>query len=91
MYTRVLVIDSYCQEIVQIEDEDLVSDEDSFYRIDNRKIVLVSYGETNGQGKDTVTKSFILNYNTFAVRVEYDGIGYTIPSGDYIVINSVKN
>ena len=25
MYTRVLVIDSYCQEIVQIEDEDLVS------------------------------------------------------------------
>ena len=74
-----------------VEDEDLVSDEDSFYRIDNRKIVLVSYGETNGQGKDTVTKSFILNYNTFAVRVEYDGIGYTIPSGDYIVINSVKN
>jgi len=68
--------------------EETESSEDSFYHVDNNKIVLVTYGETNGKGKDTVTKSFILNYNTFAVRVEYNGIGYMVPSGDYIEIGA---
>ena len=71
--------------------EENATEDDSFYRVDNKKIVLVSYGKTNGKGKDTLTKSFILNYNTFMVRVEYNGIGYSIPSGSYVEISHAKD
>ena len=71
--------------------EENATEDDSFYRVDNKKIVLVSYGKTNGKGKDTLTKSFILNYNTFMVRVEYNGIGYSIPSGSYVEISHANN
>ena len=32
-------------------------------------------------------KSIILNYNSYAVRVTYNGTLYTVPSGGYVVIN----
>ena len=31
-------------------------------------------------------KSFILNYNNYAVVVEYEGVVYTIPRGGYVVL-----
>ncbi len=70
--------------------EETEDDDDSFFKVDNSKIVLVVYGETDGKGNDTPSKAFILNYNTFAVRVDYDGITYTIDSGDYVVIDGSK-
>ncbi len=85
------------KEMVASEDENASVEEeneeqeDSFYHVDNRKIVAVTYGETDENGNDVPTKTFILNYNTFAVRVNYHGIGYMIPSGGYIVIDVPQN
>ena len=65
-------------------------DETGKYFVDNKQIVVVSYGDrelVNGTYVKTVTKTFILNYNNFAVRVEYDGSTYTIPRGGYIVLD----
>ena len=65
-------------------------DETGKYFVDNKQIVVVSYGDrelVNGAYVKTVTKTFILNYNNFAVRVEYDGSTYTIPGGGYIVLD----
>ena len=66
--------------------EDDVQVEDR-YVIDNNQIVLVVYGDRDmATHNKTAYKGFILNYNTYAVRVTYDGITYTIPSGGYVVI-----
>ncbi|MBQ8416029.1 MAG: hypothetical protein IJX13_03900 [Clostridia bacterium] len=55
--------------------------------IDNNQIVLVTYGDRDQKTHEkTPYKSLILNYNNFAVRVEYEGVVYTIESGDYVVI-----
>ncbi len=50
--------------------------------IDNNRIVAVTYGTGN-----TAFKTFILNYNSYAVRVTYGNESYTIASGEYIVID----
>ena len=31
-------------------------------------------------------KTFLLNYNNYAVRVTYNGVTYTVPSGGYVII-----
>jgi hypothetical protein len=55
--------------------------------VDNNQIVLVTYGD-----RDATThakqayKSFILNYNNYAVVVEHEGVVYTIPRGGYVVL-----
>lgn len=55
--------------------------------VDNNQIVLVTYGDRDQKTHEkTPYKSLILNYNNFAVRVEYEGIVYSIESGDYVVI-----
>jgi hypothetical protein len=55
--------------------------------VDNNQIVLVTYGDRDQKThQKTPYKSLILNYNNFAVRVEYEGVVYTIESGDYVVI-----
>ena len=73
------------------EDEEDVEVEDSIfdrYHVDNNKIVAVTYGDRDytTYGVKTAYKTFILNYNTFAVFVEYDNVKYTIPSGGYVVL-----
>ncbi|MBQ7338098.1 MAG: hypothetical protein IJW40_06555 [Clostridia bacterium] len=72
-------IDEYLEE--EEEEEEVV---DRFF-VDNN-IVAVTYGEDDG----TAYKTFILNYNNFAVTVEYT-IGdevrlYTIPGSEYVEI-----
>ena len=68
------------------ENQDSVEEDDPYLSTDNQ-VVLVTYGD-----RDTVThektsyKSFILNYNNYAVRVTYNNVCYTIPSGGYVVI-----
>ena len=50
---------------------------------------MVSYGQRDSATHNkTVEKTFILNYNNYAVRVTYAGtnITYTIPAGGYVVI-----
>ena len=66
------------------EDDDQKVDR---YHVDNNQIVLVTYGDRDAATHaKTATKSFILNYNNFAVTVNYDNVTYTIPSGGYVVI-----
>ncbi len=52
---------------------------------DNGNIVAVTYGERNGNSI-TAYKVFILNYNNFTVKVEYNGVTYSIPGQGYVVI-----
>jgi hypothetical protein len=71
------------------EEEDDTSDEeenvDKFF-IDNGYITATTYGEDDG----TPYKTFILNYNNFAVTVNYTVNGedrvYTIPGSSYVEI-----
>ena len=72
------------------EDKDVVEEEvDSIYVNDNGNIVSVTYGGKNGDDQ-AAYKTFILNYNNFAVTVKYevDGVTriYTIPANDYVVV-----
>ncbi len=53
-------------------EEEEVEEEDSKYITDN--VVCVVFGNDDGEAY----KSVILNYNNYAVKVEYDGIIYTI-------------
>lgn len=52
---------------------------------DNGNIVAVTYGDRNGN-EVTAYKIFILNYNNYTVKVVYNGITYSIPSEEYVVI-----
>ena len=57
------------------------------YHVANNQIVLVTYGDRDATTHaKTAYKSFILNYNNFAVTVNHGGITYTIPSGGYVVL-----
>ncbi len=72
------------------EDEDEETDEsgEDHYLVDNNRIVVVTYGDRDFEThKKTPYKSFILNYNTYAVRVTYEGVTYTIASGAYVVVH----
>lgn len=65
--------------------------EDDTYVVDNKRIVLVVYGDRNDATHEkTASVGFILNYNTFAVRVTYGNTVYTIPSGGYVVIENLN-
>ena len=71
------------------DEEDNEDDVDSIYLSDNGNIVAVTYGGKDGV--DTAAyKTFILNYNNYAVTVKYDVNGvtriYTIPANEYVVV-----
>lgn len=54
----------------------------------NTHIVVVTYGDRNTETfEKKAYKSIILNYNSYAVRVTYNGTLYTVPSGGYVVIH----
>ena len=56
--------------------------------VNNNHIVVVTYGDRNSETfEKTPFKSIILNYNSYAVRVTYNGTLYTVPSGGYVVIH----
>ncbi len=58
----------------------------SRYLVDDGTIVAVTYGEI---GEDY--RTFILNYNYYAISVEYDGETYEIDRYDYVVVDGAKN
>ncbi|MBE6619908.1 MAG: hypothetical protein E7625_00895 [Ruminococcaceae bacterium] len=71
------------------EEEIVEEEEDSIYINDNGNIVAVTYGGKNGNDNEAY-KTFILNYNNFAVTVKYEVNGetrvYTIPANRYVVV-----
>ena len=72
---------------VQVSEEEEETEEDSGL-VNNKQIVVVTYGDRNSTTfEKTAFKSIILNYNSYAVRVTYNGTLYTVPSGGYVVIN----
>ena len=58
-------------------------DEDSRYHVSNNNVVAVTYGD---RATKTPYKTFLLNYNSYAVRVTYLGIVYTVEAGGYVMI-----
>ena len=57
----------------------------------NNNVVAVTYGniDEDGQNKQP-TKTFILNYNNYAVTVSYYGVVYTVAAGGYIIVPTAK-
>lgn len=65
------------------EEEEEISD----YYITDNSVVSVTYGTIDdATGQKTAYKTFILNYNNFAVRVTYNGVVYTVPGNGYVVV-----
>ncbi|MBQ4273464.1 MAG: hypothetical protein IJB94_00645, partial [Clostridia bacterium] len=65
------------------EEEEVVEVEPA----NNNRVVAVTYGDRNAETfEKTPYKTIILNYNSYAVRVTYNGTLYTVPSGGYVVI-----
>jgi hypothetical protein len=65
------------------EEEEVVEVEPT----NNNRVVAVTYGDRNANTfEKTPYKTIILNYNSYAVRVTYNGTLYTVPSGGYVVI-----
>ena len=50
------------------------------------RIVSVTYGSKKSDGSYENYKTFLLNYNNFAVSVRYDDVTYTIPAYGYVVV-----
>ena len=73
-------------EEVQEEVVEETADINSRYVVDDGTIVAVTYGEV---GKDY--RTFLLNYNYFAISVEYNGETYEIDRYGYIVVDADKN
>lgn len=63
------------------EEEEEEEEEYDKYESDDGKIVVVTYGE----GKEAY-KAFIINYNSYSVRVEYNNRVYTIGKYSYVTI-----
>ena len=72
----------------ETEDEEDV-EEETIYTSNNGNIVAVTYGGKNGNDNEAY-KTFILNYNNYAVTVKYKVNGevriYTIPANEYVVV-----
>ena len=66
--------------------EETVKEEATKYTCDNGTIVAVTYGGKDGDDS-AAYRTFILNYNSFTVKVEYNGTTYELPGYGYLVIN----
>ena len=55
--------------------------EESKYTTEN--IVAVTYGDS----ADKPCKTIILNYNNYSIRIEKDGLVYTIPAYGFVEID----
>lgn len=60
------------------------------YTVDKNSVVAVTYGdrEQNKLGiyETESFKTFLLNYNAYAVRLVYNGVLYTIPASGYVAV-----
>ncbi len=60
--------------------------EDTKYTCDDGSIVAVTYGGKDGKD-DSAYRTFLLNFNSFKVTVNYNGTDYEIDQYGYVVIN----
>jgi hypothetical protein len=91
LYTKQDIIDDANASLDIDNDFGDDDDKDDYnkYQVDPNTVVVVSYGERAPHSNDkTVKKTFILNYNNYAVRITYgpDNVTYTIPAGGYVVV-----
>ena len=63
------------------DDQEEIVEEDSKYTTEN--VVAVTYGES----ADKPCKTIILNYNNYSIRIEKDGLVYTIPAYGFVEID----
>jgi len=79
--------DGEYQPEVEVEEEETVEETTGSdrYHVNNNNVVSVTYGDVDENGNKVAYKTFILNYNNYAVRVTYKGIVYTVPAGGYVV------
>ena len=70
------------------DDDVIIPDENVKYNTKN--IVAVTYGTYNDNGEAVAYKTILLNYNNYSVRIEYNGMEYTISAYEYAVINLNK-
>ena len=60
------------------------------YTVDKNSVVAVTYGDrvkAEGQGyRTTAYKTFLLNYNSYAIRIVYEDVLYTIPANGYVAV-----
>ncbi len=59
------------------------------YHVTNNNVVAVTYGDIV-EGQKVAQKTFLLNYNNYAVRVTYNKIVYTIEAGGYVIVPTAK-
>lgn len=87
-YKEILTLTDGVIEVEEEQEETVeeTSNINSRYLVDDGTIVAVTYGEV---GKDY--RTFILNYNYFAISVEYNGKTYEIDRYGYAVVDDAKN
>ncbi len=60
------------------------------YTVDKNSVVAVTYGDRTqnslGLYESDAFKTFLLNYNSYAVRLVYNGVLYTIPASGYVAV-----
>ncbi|MBQ9760483.1 MAG: hypothetical protein IJW16_03950 [Clostridia bacterium] len=60
------------------------------YTVDKNSVVAVTYGDrvlnAARNYETTAYKTFLLNYNSYAVRLVYNGVLYTIPASGYVAV-----
>ncbi len=69
-------------------EQETVKDDSQRYQVSNNNVVAVTYGDRTSK---TPYKTFLLNYNSYAVRVVYMGVVYTIEAGGYVMIPRSAN
>ena len=62
--------------------EEVEEEEVEDFRYTAEDVVAVTYGNNDGSAYKTI----LLNYNNYTVRVVYEGVEYTIPAYEYVVI-----
>lgn len=65
------------------EEIETETDENARYYVTNNNVVAVTYGDSETKAE---YKTFLLNYNSYAVRVTYNGLVYTVAAGGYVMI-----
>ncbi len=60
------------------------------YSVTNNNVVSVTYGDIAANGQKIEKKTFILNYNNYAVSVTFRGNVYTVAAGGYIIVPTAQ-
>ena len=73
--------------VLPAEEDDALAGDEQTVAENNNLLVSVTYGERDPETfQKTAYKTFILNYNDYAVTVEFGGRTYTVARGGYVVV-----